>query len=190
MSNEKLYHSSRLTDGDLEYIKLLQNISHKTTKHEIEDLLSNGKYAPKTSFIMFLEWNLEGFFGVRQNDNEILIPTEDYDDLSKVQILDKIIDQIDSLSKENFGTIQRIYKLKKLNIEYNGKLISVNEICRKNYDYILYKGVSNPTEFYADIYFEYKRSSDIIKIKQKDSVIIEALKEEELNQIISKYRIK
>ncbi|MHA7863671.1 hypothetical protein [Flagellimonas marinaquae] len=188
MINEKLYHSSRLTDGDFEYIKLLQNISHKTRKHEIEDLLSNGKYTPKTSFIMSLEWNLEGFFGLRQNDNEILIPTVDYEDLSKIQILDKIINQINSLTKENFKTIERIYKLKKLNIEYKDELISVDEICRKNYDYILYKGVSNPSDYYADIYFEYKRSSEIIKIEKKDSAIIESLKEEDLNQLISKYR--
>jgi len=188
MSNEKLYNSSRLTDGDIEYIKLLQNISPKTTKHEIEDLLLKGKYAPKTSFIIFLEWNLAGYYELRQDNNEVLIPTEDYDDLSKVQILDKIIDQIDSLTKENFRGIDRIYKLKKLNIEYNGELIGVNEVCRKNYDFILYKSISNPSEHYADIYFEYKRSSDIIKIKQQDSAIIESLKEEELDHIITKYR--
>lgn len=190
MSDEKMYDASRFREKQIEYLKILQEGIHfNITREEIIDLLAKGDKCPKNSFILNLEMNIKGLFELNQNICFSLVPLKEYRDLTRHEILDKIIDSINALLREKFIHTKRMFEVKTFRVQYNDALIDVEEIYRNNKTYnLVFKSTNYRSEYYISKYYEFRRSSLIIKMNESDSALIPTFEMDRMEDLISNYR--
>ena len=190
MSEIKYYDSSTLLEWEIKYLKLLkEKINSNITRDEVIELLEEGGKAPrKTSFVINLEWNLKGLFELDQKLCTSIVPIKELRILTRQEILNMVMDSIDALLSDRFQHTKRIFEQKRFRVEHDGRLIDVEEMYRKNYDYIFYKATSYKSEYYVDIYYEHRRSSVLKKINEKDSELVPSLELDQIEELISRYQ--
>ena len=69
---------------------------------------------------------------------------------------------LNRLNSSNEGTIElpgRLFEVKTLGIEIDGRLIDVEGVCKQAWDYILYQPIYYEDEYYVDIVLERRFTS-------------------------------
>lgn len=184
--------SKYLSEIDFEYLnKMRILLTNKADNNQIKSLIQKFQDKPKNGIIADIEFDINGYFEFDNNETTRRVVKPKYQNKNKSEIYELILNRINSIKIGAFELPEKVFEIKTIGIYYEEKLIRVNEIQRKNWEYILYKSsIDTLKKYYVE--FVYGTSGGIYtrikEINAEDSEKIELLSEEKIEQLIMKYK--
>ncbi len=190
MIEKHTYNSANLVPGEMEFLSRLKNgiIGHQSPE-EISKMIELPKKQARSSILGSIVFDVRGYLELSQTECMSLIPKLKFRDLSRDDILDLLVVRINSIKEGDFDLPEVIYEEFVFRIKYNNRLIDVDELYKRYWDYVLYTSRYYKHEYYADIVYDgIATTRKILKINDEDSTKIPTYKQEEIDKMILSYR--
>lgn len=184
--------SKYLSEIDFEYLnKIRALLTNKAENNQIKSLIKEYQYKPKNGITADIEFDINGYFELKNNETTLQVVKKKYQNKNKSEIYELILNRINSIKIGAFELPETVYEIKTIGIYYESKLIRVNEIQRKNWEYILYASSIDSLKKYF-VEFVYGTSGGVYtrikEINLEDSETIKHLSVEKIEQLIMKYK--
>jgi hypothetical protein len=173
-----------LSQSNCEYLKLLETLFVDNNKETINELLNRYIKEPKNGKIVGIENDIKGYYGIGNNSEIVKVVKKKHSNKNRAEICNLIMNNIKLAKEGNFQ--EEIYENKIIGIKFDGKIIDVEEIRRKDWEYILYAGEDG--NYYLDkICGRVGIYSKIFKIEETDKKIIENETGYKIEEMVGKY---
>jgi hypothetical protein len=170
--------------SNYEYLEMLGKAFVENDKETIKELLNKYIKESKNGGIIGIENDVKGYYCIDNNNEIIKIVKEKYSNKSRKEIHGLIVNNIKSAKEQDFR--ENIYENKIIGIKFDDKIIAVEEIRRKDWEYILY--IDRDGNYYLDkMHGKVGLYTKICKIKEDDKKIIENGTGYEIEEMTGRY---
>jgi hypothetical protein len=181
-----------ILEGEINLLSEIRNaINDRQEITEIEKLIDKNKSERKSGIYADLEFDVKGFYELDQTKTQSIVLKQKFRKLSRETIRELLINRLDSVIPGSIELPEAIFETKTLRIEFEGRLIDVNKIRSKKWEYTIYQSVNNEEDYYVEILFGgvgvYTR---LFKLSQMESTIIKDNISEKIDNLINLIRAK
>jgi hypothetical protein len=191
MTDYSKVNTEHFSQLDFEYFKNIKDLFlNKIDIETIKVLIAKYENVSKNGITGSIEFDILGFFELNNNEKMIQVVKPKYTDKNRTQICDLIKERINAVVKGEFNLPETVYENKIIGINYNDKIIRVNEVQRKDWYYILYETTHEKVNrhYVEFVYGTIAIYSQIKEISYEDSLLIANMNIDEIENVILKYR--
>lgn len=184
------YENPIIVEGEIEKLQILRALIIDENVERIQEVTISKKGDKKSGIYISIESDIKAYFDQLQTLTTSWVLKEKFLNLSRSEIKALIIKRIDTVNLTLVHLPEKIFQYKTIRIEYQNRLIDVNEIHRKRWEYIIYKAVNYRDEYFASIVFTNSAAdwSKILKLTEKEVKIVQSKKNALIDSMIIKKR--
>lgn len=187
---------SPFSNSDLEYLLLLKkHFGVPDSRNILKSLIKEFQYKPVNGVIRSFEFDIMGYYewfsDITGSNTQTLVLNDNFKNIGNGKLQAIIQNRINSLLKNEIVFSDNIYSIKTIKLEFENRLIDVEEIAIRDFDYILFQSTNNDSEttYYANVYYDGIAAYSITyKLSKDDAHLIINSSPEAIDSIISKYR--
>lgn len=144
-----------IVEGEIELLQeLAESIKQGQDIEIIINLLKRKEKKSKSGIYAGIETDIKAFFELEQTDSSSWVLKSNFKEHDRNEIEKLLIQRINSVREGTIELPEQIFEYKTFRIKFNNRLIDVEEIKRRHWEYIIYKSINYSDEYYADIVFD------------------------------------
>ena len=184
------YEKPVTVEGEFERLKELSELVNNDNVQIIKENINSHRKKRKSGIYSGIESDIAGFYELEQTTTRSWVLCSKFRNLKRTRVKELLINRINSVNEGTIELPERLFEVKTIRIEIEGRLIDVEEVCRQAWDYILYKSVYYADEYYVDIVFEQSAASwsRDFKLTDAEAQIVSHGTEEEITDMVHRKR--
>lgn len=175
-----------LVDNEIELCSQLCSFVKLDNLDALKKLLKNHEKDKKSGIYSDIESNVSSFYELNQTLTSSWVLRPKFRNLERSQIKDLLIQRIQSLKEGVIELPEGLYQLETIRINYEGRLVDVEEVMRETWDFILFTSKFYKNEYYVNMVFEKSFASwnKDLKLTEGESKIVETGNREDIIRMI------
>lgn len=146
---------------------------------------------PRNGMVTAIETEVKGLYGLDPSSRYRYVPKDRFGTLAHSRLREMVIARIDALQPGRCSVPEAVYRVDIHTIEFEGHLVRVREIARKNWDYVVFEATEGPTAHFAEIdHGTHAVTSVVRRLDAEDSQRLSEgdVDRDELDRMIDRYR--
>lgn len=175
-----------LVDNEINLCQQLYTLVVNDDVDGIKSLIDSQLKARKSGIYSDIESDVSSFYELNQTLTSSWVLQPKFRGLLRSKIKEFLITRIQSIKVGDIDLPERLYKFETIRINFDGRLIDVEEIGRKEWDFILFKSKYYKNEYYVNMVFEKSFASwdKDLKLTESESKIVETGNRDEIIKIL------
>ena len=184
------YENPARVEGETERLQQLASLVENDSVSAIKENLAGHKKKRKSGIYAGIESDISGFFELEQTVTKSWVLCPKFKGLRRNQIKELLLKRINSVNEGTIELPERLFEVKTYRVAFEERLIDVEEVAKRTWDYILYKSTYYEGEYYVHIVFEQSAASwsKDFKLTENEAKIAKGSNDEEIAAMVEKKR--
>ena len=178
-----------MLDGEPELLqRIVEVLREDSDRQVIRSLVDQRKHHSRSGTYESLVTDVRAFFELDQREDRSWVVTKMYSGRTRAAIRALLIERI-LAALASTSVPDRLFEPKTLRVKYDDRLIDVEEVARRNWDYIIYRSINYSDAYYADVMYDGVFSySKLLKLDAEEIATVERFEEESTAKMIAEKR--
>ncbi|WP_157975950.1 hypothetical protein [Lewinella sp. IMCC34191] len=178
-----------MLDGEPELLhRFVEALREGSDRQVISSLVDQKRKMPRSGTYDSLVTDVRAFFELDQREDRSWVVTKRFSGQTRAAIKELLIERI--LSALGSASVpDRLFEPKTWRVKFDDRLIDVEEVARRDWDYIIYKSINYSDAYYADVVYGGIASySKVLKLDAEEIAIVERFEERSTAKMIAAKR--
>lgn len=143
----------------------------------------------RNGMVVAIETDVRGLYGLDASSHYRYAPKDKFVQLDEAGLRELVLARIDALRPGPCDVPEAVYRVDIHTIDFEGELVAVREIARKDWDYLLFVTTEGPPAHFVEIDYGSQAIYSVIKqLSEEDSQLLSKGAITDLDRLIDRYR--